>query len=121
MAKQVSLPVLDFPKAMRNPEGVDLFSYASEISFVPLETSDDCLLQLYIVQKMGEHFYIQSGNPWAANMYKFSLSGKYEGQIGKQGRALGEYNIILNHSITEEDSCIYIMDNGELLEHFKTN
>lgn len=115
--KQASLPVLDFAKAMRNPEDIDLFSYASEISFVPLETSEDCLLQLYVVRKMGEHFYIQSGNPWDANMYKFSLSGKYEGQIGKQGRAPGEYILIQNYSVTEDDSCIYFMDNNKVVKY----
>ena len=87
-----TIPILDFAEALKNPEDFNLSEYAEEITYVGLETRDDCLISGGTgfltggkVTKINNDLYIQSGSYHNGQMYKFSMTGKFLCPIGRLG------------------------------------
>lgn len=79
--------VINLAKAIsESPKEIMLNELASDIRYVPLETTDDCLMnnEFYIMQYTGEDI-ITSG------IFHFDKNGKFLNKIGSKGQGLEEY------------------------------
>ena len=79
--------VINLAKAIsESPQEIMLNGLASDIRYVPLETTDDCLMnnEFYIMQYTGEDI-ITSG------IFHFDKNGKFLNKIGSKGQGPEEY------------------------------
>lgn len=79
--------VINLAKAIsESPKEIMLNELASDIRYVPLETTDDCLMnnEFYIMQYIGEDI-ITSG------IFHFDKNGKFLNKIGSKGQGPEEY------------------------------
>ena len=79
--------VINLAKAIsESPKEIMLNELASDIRYVPLETTDDCLMnnEFYIMQYSGEDI-ITSG------IFHFDKNGKFLNKIGSKGQGPEEY------------------------------
>lgn len=79
--------VINLVKAIsESPKEIMLNELASDIRYVPLETTDDCLMnnEFYIMQYTGEDI-ITSG------IFHFDKNGKFLNKIGSKGQGPEEY------------------------------
>ena len=79
--------VINLAKAIsESPKEIMLNEMASDIRYVPLETTDDCLMnnEFYIMQYTGEDI-ITSG------IFHFDKNGKFLNKIGSKGQGPEEY------------------------------
>lgn len=79
--------VINLAKAIsESPKEIMLNELASDIRYVPLETTDDCLMnnEFYIMQYTGEDI-ITSG------IFHFDKNGKFLNKIGSKGQGPEEY------------------------------
>lgn len=79
--------VVNLAKAIsESPKEIMLNELASDIRYVPLETTDDCLMnnEFYIMQYTGEDI-ITSG------IFHFDKNGKFLNKIGSKGQGPEEY------------------------------
>ena len=79
--------VINLAKAIsESPKEIMLNELASDIRYVPLETTDDCLMnnEFYIIQYTGEDI-ITSG------IFHFDKNGKFLNKIGSKGQGPEEY------------------------------
>lgn len=79
--------VINLAKAIsESPKEIMLNELASDIRYVPLETTDDCLMnnEFYIMQYTGEDI-ITSG------IFYFDKNGKFLNKIGSKGQGPEEY------------------------------
>ena len=79
--------VINLTKAIsESPKEIMLNELASDIRYVPLETTDDCLMnnEFYIMQYTGEDI-ITSG------IFHFDKNGKFLNKIGSKGQGPEEY------------------------------
>ena len=83
-SKTGDLPVFDFSK--NYPQKKLRLQDMAEIEYVPLETTDDCLMnnEFYIMQYTGEDI-ITSG------IFHFDKNGKFLNKIGSKGQGPEEY------------------------------
>ena len=85
-----------------------LESFVSEVTFVPLETKDDCLIGGTIAQaKVHKNLiYINSDGK---QLLVFDLNGKFLREIGKRGQGPGEFINVRDFIFTNEGT-IEILD-----------
>ncbi len=79
--------IINLAKAIsESPKEIMLSELASDIRYVPLETTDDCLInnEFYIMQYTGEDI-ITSG------IFHFDKNGKFLNKIGNKGQGPEEY------------------------------
>ena len=79
--------IINLAKAIsESPKEIMLSELASDIRYVPLETTDDCLMnnEFYIMQYTGEDI-ITSG------IFHFDKNGKFLNKIGNKGQGPEEY------------------------------
>jgi hypothetical protein len=83
-------------------------SIAKSIRYIPLETTNECLLSNELQVYCGEYIFI--GDQKTQLFFRFDLDGNLLNQIGKIGGGPGEYpkNAIFFH-VDEEDKSVYII------------
>ena len=113
-----SVQVLDIEKGIENIGYVNLGKYASEINYIPLETSLDCMMssdEYVSMRKMGEMFYFYS--QFGAPVFAFTKEGKFKGMVGINGRAAHEFTrYIRSFAVNGERNELAICDmSGKLL------
>jgi len=94
------------------------YLYASEvisdIEYIPLETSIQCLIGEYFLTSISENFILVYSRP---HCILFSRQGKYIRHIGSQGQGPEEYYIVSSMSIDEKSNMIYMVGMSELLAY----
>ena len=113
-----SVRVLDIEKGIDDIGYVNLSKYASEINYIPLETSLDCMMssdEYVSIRKMGDMFYFYS--QFGAPVFSFNKEGKFKGMVGVNGRAAHEFTrYIRSFAVNEERNELAICDmSGKLL------
>lgn len=85
---QTTIP---FAKGVEEKKEIKLSTIASHIKYIPLETTDDNLLNLedcdLMVDFAGKYLFVCDGH----HIYQFTPEGKYIRKIGKRGQGPGEY------------------------------
>jgi hypothetical protein len=106
-----------------------LSTIVSNITIVPLETNDSCLIiSINKVVNYKNTYYVFDKS--AQNIFKFSQSGKFLSKIGRRGDGPGEFLEIHDFLINEESNSILISDyfkvheyslDGKFIGDFKTD
>lgn len=117
-------PALSFAEADNlrtlqvDPDQAVSTGYASEIfshySFVPLETSLNCLLgSIDELILYNEHYYIL--DKLSKSIFAFDLTGRFKFKISAVGHGPGEYLELRNIYIDKQQSCIAAMTGLKVL------
>lgn len=107
----VSVPVLDFDAAADCKEQQSLLSrLAEDIEFIPLETTNDCLLDedLSKVVIDGDDVFVSD----YLQLVRFDRKGKIKNKIGRVGQGPGEYKQVWKFSVDTVNKQVYIFDLG---------
>ncbi len=90
--------------------------YFSSIELIPLETREDCLLDLFSAPqvKLKDDLIFMHGN---GRFYAFNRSGKFLNQIGGKGQGPGEYMFPTSYFLNIDKPNIYVENYGEILEY----
>lgn len=101
------LPVLCISDGLNNIRPVMLSEVATDIRYIPLETSDKCLVgssHLDFEVKPERGIFVKTMRSMVGVHY-FDFDGKYVRPLGKKGRAKGEFifntNVVLSHDRDE--------------------
>lgn len=80
---------IPFAKGIENKKEINVSEVASEIKYVSLETTPDCLLKedIFDVTLVGDYLFVCD----YFNLYQFTSEGKFIRKIGKAGQGPGEY------------------------------
>jgi len=82
-----------------------LSDLAGDISYIPLETNDSCLLnRIAKVRIVNDNVFISDGT----NLFQFALTGKFIRQIGRVGRGPGEHGRQISFAVDDVRREIYI-------------
>ena len=88
---------------------LQLSSIAESIKYIPLETTDECLLHSDILQIEldGEMIYLCDGY----FIFKFNLEGKFLKKIGNKGQGPGEYgSLIVDFLLDTQEKTVTVFD-----------
>lgn len=86
--------------------------YISSIQYIPLETTDNCLLggELQIIATP-QYFFIHDFNEY--KVYRFdAVTGKYLNLIGKRGQGPGEYARLQGLYIDDSEKKCFLLSNA---------
>jgi hypothetical protein len=99
------IDIIALDEGITNSKKVYLSEVASEVSYIPLETHDSCLIEK--VQKIvfcEGSFIISDGK----QIYMFDSLGSYIRKIGRNGRGPGEYLRIMDFTCNSDNNSIVI-------------
>ncbi|MGM9759090.1 MAG: 6-bladed beta-propeller [Parabacteroides sp.] len=100
---------IELAKHLSATASVPLSSVASSIRNIPLETTDDCLLsnELAVCCTATDIFVLDRQ---ATAVYRFSINGKLQNRIGKQGQGPGEYIRPTSLYVDKETRTVFVLD-----------
>lgn len=98
---------IDVEAIIKNLQNVKLSEIATDITYLPLETGNDNLINRIKKVKLTDNYIFVSERN---NILKFNTCGRYIGQIGKTGYGPGEYVNIMNFEANEKANIIIIND-----------
>ena len=83
--------------------------YASSIEYIPLETSDDCLIgdEFSLIVASQDIFVHEFSDQ---KIYRFDRNGKFLNSIGKKGQGPGEYVSIYSIYVDESTRECFLLD-----------
>lgn len=102
--------IIDLENSINNDESasITLDNIAELVRIIPTETNDSTLLShIGIAGVTKNHIIVYDKN---SVCFINKEDGKISSRFSKQGRGPGEYEIILNTTINERDSIIYLFD-----------
>lgn len=97
--------------AINNPKNISLSELASNVEYIPLETSPDCMLDPIAKLALTDSFIFVSD---AKKLLQFKRNGQFIKQIGSIGRGPGEYKSISDFFIDAPGKRIYILNGREV-------
>lgn len=104
-----SIPTINLDLA--SLEVVHFDSVATNVRFIPLETTKDCLIEKYDdIRIIGQKIYVKSSSGIQNAIFVFDLNGKFLFKIDNQGRGPGEYNAISSFYVDPDLERIGIID-----------
>ena len=120
--------LLDIETAYENPQKIYLSEFATNITYIPLETKEDCMIRsIHQILFSDEYIFVSQFR----SVYQFTRDGKFIRQIGAEGRGPAEFIQINNISLDLDAGIVYIHAgyqktllfdfNGTLLRSFKTS
>jgi hypothetical protein len=106
--------VIDLSGALKEDTVLMLSGIASDIEYVPLETTPDCMLGDYwnVRPLVLNNFILVSDKSQRKELplKLFTRQGKYLGEIGAIGKGPDEFGSIVSYACLEEYDRIYILD-----------
>ena len=109
---------IEIKKHIKNIKSVKLSSIGKELTYIPLETNTNCLIQnIYNVGLSESYIFIHDHD----RILQFDRSGKFTRQIGSNGRGPKEYFRIYDFCIDEQKKEVYIISSPQLLSVFDFN
>ncbi|MGL5619690.1 MAG: 6-bladed beta-propeller [Tannerellaceae bacterium] len=106
-----SVQVLDFDAAADRKETRSLLSrFAEDIEFIPLETTNDCLLDEDFSKVVidGDDIFVSD----YSQLIRFDRKGRIKNKIGRIGQGPGEYKKVWKFSVDTINKQVYIFDLG---------
>lgn len=105
--------VIDVDMSVYKTRVVYLSEIADSVEYIPLETTDSCLLSGNItesIQLWGNYLLVITSHQY----YLFNRQGKFLRQISSQGRGPGQHPSFTTKNIwfSSQDSCFYFNYNG---------
>ena len=114
--RATNVQVLDFDKAAANTEEMQPLSLiADDIEFIPLETTDDCLLGADLSQIIisGDNLFVAD----YGQLVRFDTKGNIRNKIGRRGQGPGEYDRVWDFSVDSVNRWVYIPDHSFLKKY----
>jgi len=104
---QKSIPfTIDLKRSINNIKGVYLSDIGTEVTYIPLETTTECIIQQINKVLISDSFIFASEHN---RLLQFDKDGRYIRQIGSQGRGPEEYLSVSDFCIDSENHLIYII------------
>ena len=111
--------VVDIEASIDNFSIVKLSDYASDIRYIPLETSDSILIGgISNVMYERETIYILD---YSGKIHLFDETGKYRKSFLRQGRGPGEYSDPFSINVNPDNGDIFILDAWKGLLRYDNN
>lgn len=111
------IPTINIGDALQSTNRVDINKYVKDIKYIPLETSDSCMIgEINFVNKVEELIYIADNKD---NLFVFNSNGKFIQKIGRKGRGPQEYQDILGLTVDRKNGDIYFIGMGNLYHYGK--
>lgn len=112
-AEHIVLPYyVDIKKDIRNVKSVTLSSIGKELSYIPLETSPECLIESIKKVILSETYIFISE---FTRLLQFDREGRFVRQIGSAGRGPEEFVSVNDFCIDILKKEIYIISNTRLI------
>jgi len=115
-------PVIDVVNNVGKYQRVYCSDYFSSIELIPLETSEDCLLEKVASTAhdnkniiVNEDYILMTTRQ--RGLYAFDHSGKFLHQIGNRGQGPNEYLRLFNVFLNTNETTIFIEDFHKILEY----
>jgi len=101
------LDVVDIGAVFNETIPLNLSEIASAIEYIPLETSDACILgDIYNLRIHGDNIVLISQR----KVYLFDTNGKFVRKLGDQGKGPGEYQWARDIQIHPNGKSVFILD-----------
>jgi hypothetical protein len=97
---------IDIKKNINNIKAINLSSIGRELSYIPLETTPECLIQSIYKVLFSDKFIFING---FTKLLQFERNGKFIRQIGSRGRGPEEYSSVGDFCIDEQKKEVYII------------
>lgn len=108
--------ILDIKNNIKNLKVANLSSIGKELSYIPLETSPQCLIQqIDKILFSDSYIFINDGRK---RLLQFDKNGKFIKQIGSQGRGPKEYYYMMDFCLDETSKEIFIISDRNKLSVF---
>lgn len=104
---------IDIKKNFKNIETVNLSRIGKELSYLPLETLPQCLIQEIDKILFSKSFIFV--NDTRNRLLQFDKNGKFLRQIGSMGRGPEEYLFVYDFCVNEDTNEIYIFSLDKML------
>lgn len=104
--------IVDLEKNINNIETINLSIIGNELSYVPLETNPECLIQSIEKVILTDLFIFINES---RRLLQFDNKGKFIRQIGNVGRGPAEYLSVADFCIDDQRKEIYIISAPKLL------
>jgi hypothetical protein len=116
--------------SITEPNVTSLSELGSDVTYIPLETNASCLIkridkliynsESYILGSINEFPLPEAGKPSfvasSTELYRFTQSGEFICQIGREGRAPSEYATIKDFTYNESNNTIDIFSGWKVNE-----
>lgn len=113
---------LEFAKAVKDKSNLHISDYVERITYLPLQTRDDCLVnkieKIYI---KGSKIYILDNNPNGERILIFDTTGVFHEKLERPGRGPGEYRAISDFCVNPDNNDIYILDSSNDVHLYDKN
>ena len=97
--------LLGIESAYENPQEIYLSEFATNITYIPLETKEDCMIRsIHQILFSNEYIFVSQFR----SVYQFARDGKFIRQIGAEGRGPEEFVQINNIDLDLDVEVIYI-------------
>ena len=103
---------IDVAEVFENKKELRLSQFATEASYIKLETNPDCLIAMVGNLRLGKKYLVLS-NGFQGKIFLFTSTGKFIKTIGSMGKGPGEYISISGLEIDEEEKYLFLTDNGQ--------
>ena len=106
---------IDAAAAYKEKKTLGISTIADDIEYIPLETTDDCLLDgsLQNVVITTTDILVYDYNKG----YRFNRSGKFLNSIGNKGQGPGEYVKSMNMQVDTINRFVYFVDEERILKY----
>ena len=105
---------LDIISSIDNKTNLKISDIASEVSYLPLETTEDNLIQEIQKVVFTENFiFVADEN----GLYQFTDRGEFIRQIGSLGRGPGEHSVIMNFAVNEKADIVIVQGTYSIVEY----
>ncbi len=103
---------IDVAKAFENKQELKLSQFATEVSYIKLETNPDCLIAMVGNLRLGKRYLVLS-NGFQGKIFLFTRTGKFIKTIGSMGKGPGEYISISGLVVDDQEKYIFLTDNRQ--------
>lgn len=101
---------IDMKGAIGNKQEIKLSEIAQSIRYIPLETTEECLLNTDLKVYYGEEYLFVLDEKEPGNFYRFTKEGKFLNKIGQVGEGPKEYIRSLTFMVNEDKQEFIITD-----------
>jgi len=103
---------INIKKNINNVKAINLSEIGTELSYIPLETSPECLIpEISKVEIVDSYIFVNA----TKSLLLFDIDGKFIRQIGSEGRGPEEYLSVSDFCVDKEQDEIYIISAPKLL------
>lgn len=102
------IPVIPVRSLLKENNDISIKDDIEKISYIPLETTDSCLISNAFTVKMDkdkDYIFIYNGK--TDQVFQFSSTGRFIREVGRQGNGPGEHNVVLSLAIDDLNKEIY--------------